>query len=372
ELYVAHGPVLLPVARLTLAIGVMGVALRVEPDFYRQHWRALAMVLGPLMVAMWATSSFLGWLILGLAPAIAILVGACLTPTDPVLASSIVTGSLAEKHLPQPLRRLLSAESGANDGLAILFVLLPLLVVSGGEGSGWGKWFVEGLGRHVGLALLVGLVAGSLAGKALDWACSRDAILETSYLVFSLALTLLVLAVCRLLEASGILAVFVAGVAFSLTTTRQERLGEERVQEAFNRLLLVPVFVLLGVGLPFEHWRSLGWAGIGFVAAVLVARRWPWVLLLRPGLKPVREWPEAMFYGWFGPIGIAALVYGCDAAIRQDDETIWHLVSLVVVASVVAHGITAAPWTRWMETDGAGDVEPSEDQSPVNTPATSG
>ena len=114
-------------ARLALAVGLMGVALRIPPDFLTRHWRSLAVVLFAGMLWMWFSSSLLIGLIVGLPLWTALLVGAVVTPTDPIVASAIVTGKLATEKLPEDLRHLISGESGANDGLALPCGLLPVL-----------------------------------------------------------------------------------------------------------------------------------------------------------------------------------------------------------------------------------------------------
>jgi NhaP-type Na+/H+ or K+/H+ antiporter len=116
-------------ARLTLAISLMGVALRLPKREPFSGWRSLAVLLGLVMPLMWLTSGLLVYLILGLPLLVALLVGAVVTPTDPVISSTIVTGELAEKNLPDRVRYTLSAESGANDGLAYPLVFLPILLL---------------------------------------------------------------------------------------------------------------------------------------------------------------------------------------------------------------------------------------------------
>ena len=100
--------------RLTLAISLMGVALRLPERFPFRNWRSLAILLGLVMPFMWLVSGLLVYLILGLPFLVALLVGAVITQTDPVVSSTIVTGEAAEKNLPTRLRHALSADSGAT------------------------------------------------------------------------------------------------------------------------------------------------------------------------------------------------------------------------------------------------------------------
>jgi sodium/hydrogen antiporter len=128
-------------ARLTLAIGLMGVALRLPPEFPLRSWRALAVLLGLVMPLMGLCSGLLTYWFLDLPLLIALLVGAAVAPTDPIVSTSIVTGQVAEANLPERVRHLLSAESGANDGLAYPLVLLPVLLLTRPADEVWAHWF---------------------------------------------------------------------------------------------------------------------------------------------------------------------------------------------------------------------------------------
>lgn len=127
-------------ARFTLAVSVMGIALRTPPASYHRVMRPVAVLLSLGMVAMWAISSGVAWATLGMAPGMALALGAIVTPTDPVVASSIVTGKPAEARLPDELRSTLSLESGANDGLGYLLVMLPVPFLSHSSHDAWSLW----------------------------------------------------------------------------------------------------------------------------------------------------------------------------------------------------------------------------------------
>ncbi len=157
--------VLQQAARITLAIGLMGVALRLTRESIGQLLRPVAALLTLAMVGMWLSSSVLAAWLLGLPFWTALLLGAVVTPTDPVVASSIVTGRFAEKHLPLRLRDAISFESGANDGLAYLLVMLPVLMLGYPPTEALSRWLLE--------SVLVGLVAGSLIGVIAGFAAAK-------------------------------------------------------------------------------------------------------------------------------------------------------------------------------------------------------
>lgn len=333
-------------ARLTLAIGLMGVALRIPREFPRRHWRSLATLVGLGMVLMWATSTALVYLVLDVPFLLAAVIGAIVTPTDPVAASPIVTGSTAEENLPERLRHTISMESGVNDGLAYLFVLLPFLLLTRPEGEALDRWLSHTLLWQVGMATLFGLLLGYTAGKLLTWADRLGTIEGNWRLIYTAALALFAVGAGRMIGSDEVLVVFAAGAAFAQVVSAEEREEEDRGQEAINRFFAIPIFVLLGATLPWEGWAELGWRGVILAMLILVLRRPPVVLAISPLIPDLRSRTEALFLGWFGPIAVAAIYYASLMEHRLEEPLVWHVVSLVICASVVAHGMTGAPGTR--------------------------
>lgn len=333
-------------ARLTLGIGLVGVALRIPREYPRRSWRQMLLLIGLGMMLMWAVSTALVLLILGLPLWMAALIGAIITPTDPVAASPIVTGQEAEENIPEPIRHAISLESGANDGLAYLFVFLPFLILTRPTGEALTHWLTDTLLWEVGVATLFGLAIGYGAARLLQSAERREAIKSEWRLVFTVALALFAVGVGRLIKSDELLLVFAAGAMFTQVISQDDRRNEEHGQEAVNRFFAIPIFILLGTVLPWKGWLDLGWNGLLLLAAVLLLRRPPVLLLLRPLLRDIRTTSEALFVGWFGPIAVAAIYYASVMEHRTGEPVIWHAVSLVICGSVVAHGLTGAPLTR--------------------------
>lgn len=331
-------------ARLTLAIALMGIALRLPPGFFRRRWRSLLVLLGAGMPLMWLASSLLSFWLLEIPILLALLIGAIISPTDPVVASGIVTGTVAEQNLPERLRHLISAESGSNDGLAYPLVLLPILMMTRPEATVWSEWLTSSVLKEVGGAIVLGIVIGLAAGYGFRKAEALHAMEKTSLLAYTLALSLLALGLGKLLHVEGILAVFVSGLAFDHMVSDRDRAQEENIQEAVNNFFTLPVFGLFGLMLPWGQWAELGWRGIALCVAILLLRRIPVLLALRRGIPLLTGARDAWFVGWFGPIGVAALLYATLAVHRTAEELAWTVGSLVVFASILAHGATAAPF----------------------------
>lgn len=349
--------------RLTLGIGLIGVALRVPRDYPRRRWRDVLVLVGPAMLVAWGVGTALVWALLGLEPWLAALVGAIIAATDPVAATPIVTGETAERNLPARLRHLLSLESGANDGLSYLIVFLPYLVLAHPPGEAIGKWLGETLLWDVGAATVLGLLLGAAAGWLLRQAERRDLITSHWRLVYTVALGLVAVGAGRLIGSDELLVVFAAGAAFVQVVSSSEREEEDRGQEAVNRFFAIPIFLLFGAAIPWEGWHALGWPGVALAALVLLLRRPPALLLLRPALRDVHSAREALFLGWFGPVAVAAIYYASLMEHKLHEPVIWHVTSLVVCASVVAHGATGAPLTRWLGRDPALRAEARRDEA---------
>jgi len=328
-------------SRLLLAVGLMAVALRYPARQIRQHrWDValLIVVTLPVMAGVMAASA--GWA-LGLPLGAALVLGAALSPTDPVLASGVVTGRDAERDIASRDRQLLSLESGANDGLALPIVGLALAVALD---QSVGAAVIAGLSQVIGGVLVGGLI-GAASGRVMTWGESRREISSSARALYPLLLASLVLGASELLGINGLLGVFVAGLLHGRTVAAADRRIEEGLDETLNLILVVPLFVLFGAALPWSAWAATGLSGAAVVATALLLRRMPIVLALR---RPLRlDMRSALWLGWFGPIGVAALFYLGDARSEgMADPRVWTVGTLVVAVSTVIHGLTAAPARR--------------------------
>lgn len=165
-------------------------------------------------------------------------------------------------------------------------------------------------------------------------------------MTITVALSAAVLGGAKLMGTDGILAVFAAGIGFSLTAERQDEHQDQKVQESVNRLFTLPVFVLFGMALPLDAWDRLGWTGPALVVGILLLRRLPMMVALSPLLRPLRSKADVMFTGWFGPIGVAALFYALVAERETGYGQVWVAASLIIFASVVVYEVTATPFTK--------------------------
>ncbi|KAF9946005.1 hypothetical protein BGZ70_003455 [Mortierella alpina] len=291
------------------------------------------------------------------------VIAACVTPTDPVLSNSVVKGRFAEKHVPPRLRYLLSAESGVNDGMGLPFLLLGLyLLREPSVGVAIAKWFYLVWAYQILLSIVLGGIIGYAARKLVKGAKGRNLIDKESFLVFSIALALGVTGVVSILASDDLLACFVAGNVFAWDDWFSNEIAEAHIQEIIDMLLNLACFVFIGASIPFSSFgdAALGlsvWRLIVLAIAVLILRRLPYVVAMKPLIPAVKSYREAAFAGWFGPIGVGAVfftkvtalatdphhigenVYNADLLNRVRD-VIFPIVMFLVLSSVLVHGVT--------------------------------
>lgn len=175
------------------------------------------------MTLMWLSASLLVWaMVPHLTFLHALAVGACVTPTDPVLSNSIVKGKFADKNIPKPLQKIIVAESGANDGLGYPFLFLALYLIKyngkdgfAGAGSGIGIWFYETWAYTIILSVFYGWAVGWLAKELLHFAEKKKWVDRESFIVFAITIALFTTGTCGMIGSDDVLACFIAGNAFT-------------------------------------------------------------------------------------------------------------------------------------------------------------
>lgn len=337
---------LIEFARITLAIAVVSAAIRLPTGYLRSAWRELGWILGAGMTLMALAAAVLAMLLLRWDLLPALLLGAILAPTDPVLAAPIVSGRLAESCVPPRVRHSITAESGSNDGLALILIMLPATFMMQPGADASARWLLEGWVREFGLAVALGAAIGWLAGHVFSWAERQREAERPSLITLAISLALIVIAASELIRTDGILACFAAGAMLNRQLHGEFEKRQEHFNEALGRLLELPFFVVFGMAAPLGEWAGLGAAALGFALAVVLLRRPLAWCLLSPALESLRGWRDLLFAGWFGPMGIAAVFYALDWRRRMGLEQLWPVVSLVVAASIVLHGLTGTPLTR--------------------------
>ncbi len=361
---------------LTVIVALMGVGLALDrplewrrPGTWRR-WGATWRLLGIAMPLCIAGVSLVGWWVAGLAPAAALLLGAVLAPTDPVLASDVQVGGPTSTREKDPdeidedddVRFALTSEAGLNDGLAFPFVHAAIMAATMGAVTEWGlRWMVwELLGK---------VAVGVAVGTAVGWVLTRLAfrspapslrLAEIGEPLLAVAAVLVSYGVAEVAQGYGFLAVF----ACAMTMRSWERGHDYHAHmhesvERLERLLTLIVLLLLGVALTNGILENLGWHGVLVgVALVLVIRPLTGLVALRIGYTPVRAgrgsldprecWATA-FFGVRGVGSLFYLAYAMGEADFGDHEQLWAIAAFTVTLSVLVHGIAATPVMKRLE-----------------------
>jgi sodium/hydrogen antiporter len=325
------------------------------PSRYLQNeWKSLALLLGPVMTTMWVCSSLIIW---GLVPNLpflhALAIGACVTPTDPVLSNSIVKGKFADKNVPKDLQKIIIAESGANDGLGYPFLFLALYMIKylgpgqdGNAGTAIGDWFVETWVYTIILSVIYGFTVGWIAKELLHWAEEKKFVDRESFLVFAITLALFIVGTCGMIGSDDVLACFIAGNAFTWDDWFRLETLDDSLQPTIDMLLNLSIFMWFGAVCPWSSFLSNMdiipiYRLIVLGILILLFRRLPVVFGLHRFIHQIEEKRQAIFVGFFGPIGVSAVFYlyislqfletvEVDGTQRPDAETLGETLRVVV------------------------------------------
>ncbi|EUC33706.1 hypothetical protein COCCADRAFT_95438 [Bipolaris zeicola 26-R-13] len=356
--------------RLVLGVQLVLAGVQLPSKYLKTEWKSLSLLLGPAMTVMWLVTSAI---VYALVPHItflqALAVGACVTPTDPVLSNSIVKGKFADANIPKELQKIIVAESGANDGLGYPFLFLPLYLIQhtahGGAGSdgstrvAMGLWFGETWGYTIVLSVVYGAAVGWVAKELLHWAEERKYVDRESFLVFAITLALFIVGTVGMIGSDDVLACFIAGNVFTWDDWFRLETMDDSFQPTIDMLLNVSVFIWLGAVCPWDLFANSPvislYRLIPLGILVLLLRRLPIVFALHKQIHQIEQRRQALFVGFFGPIGVSAIFYLyvsiefldtiiVDGKVREDAaylaEVIKVVVWFLVICSVVVHGLS--------------------------------
>ena len=327
-----------PLVEVTLVWVLFSDAARVPVRQFLRELGRYARLLGiglPLTVlAGWGLAA---WLFPGLGVWLALLVGAALAPTDAALGVPVVTNPV----VPAPVRRLITVESGLNDGIVTPVVMLAIAAAASADGlegaSGPGEAVVE-----LVLGALVGAAVGGAGGWLLRWARRRRWVAENFAGIAVLALALVAYAAALALSANGFVAAFCGGLAFGALAGRRGPAELVFIDQAGDLVALLVWLAFGAIAGPIMV-GHLGLTTVVYAVLSLTVVRMVPVALASIGAGLGRD--TVLFVGWFGPRGLASLVFALLALEELGpaaDEAL-VVIGLTVLLSVLTHGFTAAP-----------------------------
>ena len=339
----AEREVIHSIAEITLILVLFSDASRVNLRELRSNYAIPArMLLIGMPLTILLGTLVAQWVSPGVPWAVALLVAAILTPTDAALGQAVVTSP----NVPSRLRQGINVESGLNDGLALPVVMIAAIIAAKAAGTQ-----VDGLPDNVALFALMqvtlgpltGLVIGYVFAHILDAAVNRGLITVVFQGIYFLCTAFIAFTCAELIGGNGFIAAFVGGLLFGNTLRGSSEFIDE-FMESEGQLLTIFTFMIFGavmvpIGLAHAHWKTLLLA----IAFLTVVRMLPiWLSLLGSGLSSY----DKIFVGWFGPRGLASILFALLILERfgiQDREEILACVVLTVMLSIVVHGVSANP-----------------------------
>ncbi|MCJ1433204.1 hypothetical protein MMC27_002563 [Xylographa pallens] len=360
-------------SRIVLVVQCFAVGVELPKAYMERHWRSVTFLLVPVMTFGWLiTSLFIWWMVTPLNWLEALACAACVTATDPVLASSVVGKGKFAKRVPKHLRDLLSAESGCNDGMAFPFIYLSLYLIRYRPDANQVAyhWICFVVLYECIFGAVYGFLIGYIGRHAIKWADRRGLIDRESFLVFYFVLALFCAGSGSLLGIDDLLVGFSAGVGFSNDGWFTQKTEESHVSNVIDLLLNLAYFVFLGSIIPWQQYNApeLGltpWRLVVIALMVIFFRRIPIMLALKPLVPDIKNWREALFAGHFGPIGVGAIFAAILARAELETEStepletlpgpgsdhyvliqvIWPITTFLVISSILVHGSSVAVFT---------------------------
>lgn len=335
-------------SELTVVVALFATGLSIDRPLSRPGWRSTIVLLAVGMPLTIAAVAALGHWGLGLSAGAAIVLGAALAPTDPVLAGDIGVGPPGERE-DEP-RFALTSEAGLNDGLAFPFVYLGLIVASGAGAGDVLEWLAVDVLYAVAGAVLIGALGGRSIAAVAHRLRERDLVAVELDGWAALGAAIGVYGVAELAGTYGFVAAFAGGLAFRrLASGHEYNRGVHAGAATLERVLEMAMILLLGSLITTTGLAAAGWWALALAALLLLVVR-PVVAMVALAGSALSA-RERAFVGWFGVRGVGSVYYASAAAgagllaAADADRVLWTVV-VVVVASIVLHGITGAPGVR--------------------------
>ena len=343
-------------------VALMGAGLKLDRRVGWRRWATTWRLLGLSMPLTIALIALLGWMALGLDPAAALLLGAALAPTDPVLASDVQVGP-PKSGEEDEVRFALTSEAGLNDGLAFPFVYLAvaLALAKGTGGEILSHWLLVDVVWKLAAGFAIGWLTGRVMGILAFRISDRAQLSRTGDGFVALGITCLCYGLAELAHGYGFVAVFVAAVTLrSVERDHEYHESLHAFAEQVERLFMMVLLVCFGAAVADGSiFGSLSWPVVGVAAAILFLVR-PlagWIGLIGRR-EPAGERAVIAFFGIRGLGSFYYIAFALGQAEFRDAGVLWVTVCLVVLVSITLHGTTVTPIMRQLDRRRSRDAEP--------------
>jgi len=353
-------------------VSVFGCGLKISRPFKFAAWDITLRLIGILMPISIFSITAVGKFFLGMDWGAAILLGAILAPTDPVLASAI---QLKDTSDNDELRFGLTSEGGLNDALAFPFVYFGLYAL---KDDNWGNWIKDWVGVDLIWAIGSGIIMGFIVAKAIVWLDKKikerhpvDDLMEDFIALSAIFLTY---ALTEIVNGYGFLAVFVAGLVMQRSYHNPEKpLAQLEFIEQVEKLLEIGTILLLGTILLYQPMVNIAPQSIIVILLLFFVIRPLGVFISTIGKKTIyphrqKFYPQKRWiFGWFGIRGVGSLyylAYAFDNGLKGElAEQIAWITYTTVVVSVLVHGISATPSMNWYNKNIASRIKTSTSEN---------
>ena len=333
------------ITEFVILIALVNTGLRIKDPFKWGTWKKAVRLLAIAMPLTIVAATFLGWWIMGLAPATALLFGALISPTDPVLASELQTSEPGQEDRSQS-KLGLTAEAGINDGLAFPFTFFAIFAAQKGlDYENWiGEWFLHEFVIKIAIGVVVGLLIGWGLYKLIFSISKNDKTLDRiSRGILSVALILLPYTITEYFGGYGFLAVFFAACIFSNYEKHHHHMIDlHDFNEELESFAVAVIFITIGFFIAL-HYQIFFEADILAVALLMVLVVRPlagYISLIKSGLNPFQKFVLS-FYGMRGIGSLYYLAYALTVATFADPKKLIAITTATIFFSVLIHGISA-------------------------------
>jgi NhaP-type Na+/H+ or K+/H+ antiporter len=340
-----HTGIIWRVSEFVVIVALTNAGLKIKKPFSWQTWKysfRLLLITMPLTIV---GSAYAGWWLLGLAPATAVLFGALISPTDPVLASDLQTSRPSKKDLSK-IRLGLTSEAGLNDGLAFPFTYFAIFLAARGlDYSQWiGNWLFIEVFYKIAVGGLTGFLVGWALYKLIFRITSESHHSNISRGILSFSLTLLPYGLAELLGGYGFIAAFIAACAFSSSEDKANHMDNlHDFTEEIERIIITFLFIMIGIYVyaSFDELVNFYTIATALIVLLVIRPLAGWTALYRTDLSSFQKFVLS-FYGIRGVGSIFYLMYALRQTTFANSFELIHVTVVIIVISVLIHGLSAA------------------------------
>ncbi|MDR7418266.1 MAG: cation:proton antiporter [Armatimonadota bacterium] len=353
------------IGMITLTLALFTDAIKMQTEQLKQYWPVSFAVLGPGTLLTMLAIAALARYLLEMPVVPALLLGAVLASTDPVLLRDV----LRDVRTPQAVRQILSVESGMNDAVALPAVLI-LIAVAGGRVTSAMTWAGFAIPVFV-VSPLIGVATAWIAIRALEVADRRIGVRRDYQSLYSLGVAFVAFAAADALHGSGLIAAFAAGVTIAVSNLDLCECFLE-YGETTGELMMLLTFVVFGSSLVWPALEVFDLRTAAFAGLVLFVCR-PVILLLVLNRFRI-PWRDKLFAAWHGPRGLGSILLALIVVLSgaTGGEQVFAVTGLVVLASVILHGVLGTPLVVWSSRAPAAELVPdpqNQDVPRISAPA---